>query len=203
MSCLAHTRARVHAPVCVGTCMVMPHTFSSGCIRAPTWPLSGGATCVPFNLSDHIVPFAWHPPVTPRLTRDVICTCCWQPSNVFPCPLHTELVVIRHANNYLMFPTIEFSVSFVQHRTCDACDATLHQHAADPHVVPCSATFLCCAVSPSVLCRAIFLCCTVLPVLYRATFCAVQCHLPVLYRATFLCCAVPSICQRPCTSRHY
>ena len=30
-------------------------------------------------------------------------------SGVFPCPLHTDLMVVRHASNYFMFPTIEFS----------------------------------------------------------------------------------------------
>ena len=36
-----------------------------------------------------------------------------EPSGVFPLPLHHQVVVLRHASDYLMFPTIEYSVSVV------------------------------------------------------------------------------------------
>eukprot|EP00039_Didymoeca_costata_P025961 m.14597 g.14597 ORF g.14597 m.14597 type:complete len:179 (+) comp5158_c0_seq2:139-675(+) len=40
------------------------------------------------------------------------------PSGVFPCPVTSEVPVMRHASNYLVFPTIEFSVALIFKAFC-------------------------------------------------------------------------------------
>lgn len=53
-----------------------------------------------------------------------------QPSGVFPCPLEGHVPVMRHATNYLMFPTIEFSkglfIGMVAHAKDEAYQKFVH-----------------------------------------------------------------------------